>query len=423
MPVLWVGLLPVLLIVLLLVVFLVSRAGRRGPGIRRRPRKRHVVTRIVCGTLGLAIVIAVGVSTYRDVNAMVATEAASQTVLVPTLAAPPVPEMPENVNRIAVSDARFLVHWIFLDPGRVPVHVETLDVRYEGRCEPIQRRFTLRGERFLISLIVGEVAWRRSSAHSKKPELRASGTTACSIFGPRWTSSRGSANDPLAPCYLQEIRSHGFGPYNPLSVVASTHEPLHIVRIVERVAPDDPLKEVPVETFRSANAEAIASLIRERENHFPRVPVRYQQGIPGIAMIGRFGPVCLLLLAAAILFTQLFIWRPIALAGMLAVMVLYVAALDRAVLGASLSRLADTKLPVTSRVLAAQNARMTFFYAETARERYDAVIEDRNEPEALKDALKELRRSLPPDEDPAGRTSDEAGPGQPMETAAPVSGE
>ncbi|HUW56870.1 MAG TPA: hypothetical protein VMZ92_09555, partial [Planctomycetota bacterium] len=112
------------LLVVALVVVLIARRGARRR-LPRRPSRRHIVTRIVCAALGAAILIAVGVSTYRDVNAMVATEAASQTVLVPTLAAPPVPEMPENVNRIAVSDARFLVHWIFLDPGRVPVHVET----------------------------------------------------------------------------------------------------------------------------------------------------------------------------------------------------------------------------------------------------------------------------------------------------------
>ena len=382
--------LPFLIVLIVVAVVLLTRWGRTR-SLRRRPRRRHIVTRIVCATLGLAVLIAVGVSTYRDVNAVYTTDVESQTVSVPTLDPPRAPELQKGEFSKDVDEGALLLHFVFVDPmTSTPVHVETLEADLSQPETPsFTRKINVAGYAVSLSCNVVEVSWQRGPSESGAPVLRMQGSTALNWRGGGSTGSRASSG-LMKPGYFTSIGRGDLGPYNPLSIVRRPHGRLNVIRLVSRVAEDDPLQEVTLNAFAEAHADEIAALMSGGDQVYTQVPSRHPGEVPGIAMIARFGPVCLLLLAAAILFAQLFVSRPLAFAGMVAVMVLYVAALDRAVLSANLSCLADTEMPVTSRILAARNARRTFFYAETAKEKYAALAADADEPEPLRRAVKDL---------------------------------
>ena len=124
---------------------------------------------------------------------------------------------------------------------------------------------------------------------------------------------------------------------------------------------------------------------------------RPEPGIPGgpdawdrtgawLAARGAPGAVLLLtLLIAVALLTQVFTRRGVAFALILAGTILYVAALDRAVLATHLSRLDNASAPVAERKIACAEATGTFFYGKTAIERFDAVVKDPGAPMALRE--------------------------------------
>ena len=397
------GLPLLLLIVLVGVVFLVFRGGRRGPGIRRRPRKRHLVTRIVCGTLGAGILITVAVCTFLDVGKIYDAPAVvdEPKVRVRTLPAPPVPKLRKNYPWMAVTKGGVLVHYVFVNAlTETPVHVETFEVDLSRREK---RSFTgkinVAGYSLSMSCNVLDVSWRRESSESGVPVLRVHGGTAFSWRGGGSGGSRSSSGWVKSE-FFTTIGRGDLGSYNPLSMVRKPHGLLNVIRLVSQVTEDDPMKEITVSEFAEANAEALARLshperIRGRAvNAWGSSTGRF---IPqrGFAMIERFGPVCLLILVAAILFTQLFTRRTLVFAAVLAVMILYVAALDRMVLGEHLSVLADEKAPVEKRLAGCASAATTFFYRETAAEAFDKTLADERTPERLAEALKRLGAEPP----------------------------
>ncbi|GAG29071.1 unnamed protein product, partial [marine sediment metagenome] len=75
-------------------------------------------------------------------------------------------------------------------------------------------------------------------------------------------------------------------------------------------------------------------------------------------------------------------------------LVFYVAVLDRAVLGAHLSRLNDTEAPLTTRLTACDSARDTFFYRQTARGNLEDLSRQDGAPKPLRAAAARIARSL-----------------------------
>jgi len=115
---------------------------------------------------------------------------------------------------------------------------------------------------------------------------------------------------------------------------------------------------------------------------------------PGLALAGHIGISALLLMLAALLLTQLFARRSLAFVGVLAAVVLYVAALDRLALGTHLSHLRDPGEPVRARITACCHASDTFFYRKTALARVRAVADDPQTPLALRDVARGAARFL-----------------------------
>ncbi len=396
MMAMWVGLTPMLLIFLLGVVFLVFRAGRRGPGIRRRVRKRHIVTRIVCAALALAILVAVGVSTHLDVNALYEEELAAEakTVRVPTGDAPPPPLLPKSPFWTPVGKERFLVRLLVVDKTTLlPVHAETFDVAWpKARARWLERRFHVAGHRASYRFILHQVWWQRPPRESRKQTrlLWAPGFATLRYRGFPSSSPR-STSSPLKSGYIGRLGREKPGPYNPLSVVRRRFPGLEVFRFVSRVTETDPLKEVPLSDFARARASEMSQWLEHERGGQRTSWRRSSKDMPlkGFAMAGHFGPVCLLLLAAAILLAQLFTHRGLLFPVVLAVIILYAASLDRMVLGRHLTELSQADAPVGTRVSACRNAENTFFYVQTAREAFGAVAEDQDAPAALRRVAKE----------------------------------
>ncbi|MHC4504089.1 MAG: hypothetical protein ACYTFI_12345 [Planctomycetota bacterium] len=112
------------------VVLLVRMARRRGvtfPG--RRPRRRRPVTRIVCGGLASAILVAVAVGTSCEVRRVYATEdgAKAPEVRAPTVPAKPqVSETEEWLGEPLVERSRLLAHVMVggVEGGQWPVRAD-----------------------------------------------------------------------------------------------------------------------------------------------------------------------------------------------------------------------------------------------------------------------------------------------------------
>jgi hypothetical protein len=100
------------------------------------------------------------------------------------------------------------------------------------------------------------------------------------------------------------------------------------------------------------------------------------------------------LMIATILLSQCFARRGLAFAGMLALCILYAAALDRAVLATHVSKLADKNLSIVTRTLAAESLSGTFFYRNSAIKALDRAANDETNPESLRMLMRRALQKL-----------------------------
>jgi hypothetical protein len=182
----------------------------------------------------------------------------------------------------------------------------------------------------------------------------------------------------------------------PLSVVTGATRDLQAFAFVAVVADDDPLKAVPLDEFLQSRQPELAGLLRDSSRHSKNSRHDYSDNVParGFALAGHIGASSLLLFVAAILFAQLFTRRNLAFAGVLAGVVLYVAALERIALGVHLSKLADPQAPISSRLTACREAPGTFFHRGTARRELQSVAADTKAPPALRAAASDSLSGL-----------------------------
>jgi len=409
---------PLALIVLLaLVVALAVRFGRRGPSLGgRRPRPRHIVVRIVCGVLGAIILVAIGVGTSQEVRRCYAGEGPPKplTLRVPTLPPPELPTPAGGDREAEVKEARLLVSFLAVEVGAGeprPVGAWQLEVRLpqdKGRMltlGTVVGRYNV-GSRVMVGALnarpagapprepsgasFGDIRAYRAKADRPATLVADYGGTSFLCSGPGLSMSLGRAGLPLDEVWWVE------GPrvytylraMPPLSIVHGPEHQIVFIAQGDRVAEGDPLEEVPVAEFvrqhegelRQASDDQLLACFRHRQ---PRTPA---EDIPRfLALAGHIELSSLLLLVAAILLSQLFARRSLAFVGVLAAVVLYVAALDRAALGTHLSRLADPQASVATRAIASWQARETFFYRTTALRAYEKVAADSEAPAAVRE--------------------------------------
>jgi len=383
----------ILVVVLLFVAFLVML--RRGVGFRLRgrgSRQRHIVVRIICGSLGLLILVAIAVGTWHEARFCYLPDKAAR-VRVPSREPPPAPEIARG-HQVAADGVRVLLRLVVVDTsfgGRRPVVAHTFDVRWpEDRGRPFEAAVDLAGSAAVAELVVQDLNW--SKRYAAQPTLEA--RTQLSFRGHDWVSSRG-ASGPLtdgprmvltrAPRWARKNR--------PLSAVATWQPGFAVVMFSTRVAPDDPLREVGLAEFFGERDDRVRELVAaevpdRRADHRPpaEIPAR------GVALAEHIGASSLLLLGAALLLIQLFRRRGLAFAGLLTALVLYVAVLDRAVLDMHLSRLRDPEAPVATRLVACRRAFGTFFYRQRMLEAMEQVADDEQAPERLRDHARRAPR-------------------------------
>lgn len=394
----WTGLV-VLIIIVLLAVAVWAMRGRRlfmAPG--RRPRKRHVVTRIICAAVGVAILVAVGVSTWLEVGRCYAADEAAATVKVsvPARPAPPLDRLGpfEKIQR-----ARLLIHVLFVEvspAGARPLAVMELDVHWPAdRGRDFASYLEFKGIKASYRLSVSNVRSPGTGERQSGCEIVLEG-----LEDYQWWSaskamrrSGGIASGPAA--HLSQVGWGDTRVRRPLSILPPASPDIHALRFVTRVAEDDPLRKVSLGEFFRARAEQDQELV---DDYYRRARLRRWRdpggGPPGVAFVGHVGLASLLLLVAAVLLTQLFRRRELAFAGVVLALVFYVAILDRAVLGAHLSRLNDPEAAVTARLTACDRAGETFFYRQTARGKLEEVAGQQDAPKPLRDGAARAARAL-----------------------------
>ncbi|HUT34275.1 MAG TPA: hypothetical protein VNE39_12390 [Planctomycetota bacterium] len=392
------GLLILLAAVGVALLALLRRRSALGP---RAPRPRHIVIRIVCGVLGVGILAAVAVGTWSVVHGSDAGEAAGKErlVCVPTQPPPALAVPEEPFESVEVKQARFLVNVIIADLSAgepVVIFADQQELRWPRFCS-LGRDFDVAGYKVRY-----EIALRALSACKEGPKatptLRSdgkynfdwqrggssSGTGGGLMLGGVWFARRmGRAGPPEKP---------------PLSIVARPGRELTAVGFVTRVAEDDPLKAIPAAEFLRARQAVVGEALGRWSNgggpH--RFPPRVDDApFRGAALAEHIGASSLLLLAAAVLLSQLFARRGLAFVGVLAAVALYVAALDRAVLGAHLSRMEGPNAPLPARVLACEQAADSFFYRKTALARLRELARDATVPGPLRARAEQMARELP----------------------------
>ena len=398
-----------LLIVIAVVAFLAYLLRGRWPfSLARRPRKRHIVVRVVCGVLGAAILGAIAIGTWHEVQRCYAAEepAPALTVRVPTLPPPAPPATFRPDGTAEIEKARLLFTFVVaeFEAGELrPVAAGQQEVRWpEEWGRRFQKEFEVGDSSFCFGLQVTSLRWSREGAD--RVAVKCSGSHE---LRSRYRGNRGGGNSyaggdfDLSKPWLRCYPIYGMlGVNAPLSIASGPDPASAVWHFVwgAPVAEGDPLTEIEVAAFLGQHEAEVRQALVERgvtpnwrlamahpDEHAPA---------PGLRLAGHIGISGLLLIAAALLLTQLFVRRSLAFVGVLAAVVLYVAALDRIALGTHLSHLRDATEPVRARLTACCHATDSFFYRKTALACVRAVADDPQAPSALRDVAQEADRVL-----------------------------
>ena len=387
-----------LLIVAAVIVVIVVAARGFGRVRMRQPRKRHLVVRIICGALGALILGAVGVGTWQTVrDCYPAVEApAMLTLAMPTTVVVP-PEIPAGEHGVDLESARLLHQLVIVDLAQgTPrvAHVGEQELLW-SRGRQAMQKLSAKTVTYDVdeSLSVGQVCARRMG---ENVVIEAYGQLSL-----RGRSRQGSQGfDSSGPIVLGEARlRRQLGvPHAPSKEPLSTasgpiaRERLCVFIAVTLVAEGDPLRRIAASDWLVAHDAELREAADEFAQNDNAGIVKARTPLPGLSLAIHLGLSSLLLLVAVGLLTQLFARRTLAFVGVLTLVVLYAAVLDRSALASHLARLADADAPVATRVTAARQASDTFFYRATASERLEAIVADDTQHEALRrDARTALR--------------------------------
>ncbi len=373
--------------------------------IGRLPRKRHAAIRILCGSLGGAILVAVALGTWLEVRSHYAEHVLGETITVhvPARPAPPLPVVPEGEREVEIDKARLLMHVVVVDcslselnpryypspdsePSAFqPVRADEFEINWpEDRGRTCKKNFKL--NRFKVKYNFRIQSLYCYEAGPDKP--KALHVTGRVHFSRDSFYSSGSSSKSLHQTagYLAPLLRRQ---NHPLSIAPGTGQDLHTFYFLTRVAEDDPLREISLAQFIQSRMEEMRAAMPVTKRYFT-YPVPLRSPLRSLALTTHIGTVSLLLLAAAALLSQLFGRRWLAFAGILAAVMLYVAVLDGAALDAHLSRLTDTEAPLVTRLVACDQARYTFFYRKTAFKEVEAVADDETAPEELRNLTRSV---------------------------------
>jgi hypothetical protein len=352
----------------------------------RAPRPWHPAVRIVCGVLGIGLLIALGVGTWREVRGVYGYDTSRLTPQSdlhlpakppPALPAPTQPLVPGpggTASSYPLREARVLYHLI-LRQGAYPIHAEELDVRFpEDAGKELVRKFEYAGVEYHATMMLTSIMAHCSE--NSPFRLSAEGSFNIDAFGGgiSWSDTKGvlaPSIDIVNPyhhsekAYATEICTRdkvGPGIENstkkPWSLVSSVSDP-NVVLQVRLINRDDPLKpatlvEVAGSDWRSdrgvSSGSSLATVNRP----------------PALRLMEALGVSSIILIFAAVLLAQIFVRRGLAFAGMLALCMGYAAVLDRLAVGIHSGKLADPQQPMEIRIMAAEALHSSYFYKETA---------------------------------------------------------
>ncbi len=396
-------------VVIVVVILLIVRAarGKGVPGLSRRPRPRHWIARLICGSLGGALLIALGVGTMLDVRAcyVLAAGAPSVTVRVPTKPAP-MPDLPGDAfsRRPVTEKTRFIVDMVAIDVSngsQRPLVAKEFDVEWPRDTGRVLEFEGEAGDMHFTARVTPTQVWLSRPTADTQP-----------TWGFRWDEEvvqewmRYPVRKAVTRCggavesetlILNEPSQRAMPPLNPFSIANCARGIPMIECFVTPAAPDDPLTEVPA-------SDLIASRVAETRMAglgsnalgaaFPWSALQPNVPAGGALLAGHIGLASLTLIAAAILLAQVFTHRGLALTALLAGTILYVAALDRVMLTTHLSHLENKAAPAAERQVACAEATSTFFFGKTAAERIDRVAKAPSTPKELKELAAEAGRIM-----------------------------
>lgn len=350
----------------LAVLWLVFRRGTGRISRSRAPRPWHPAVRIVCGVLGIGLLIALGVGTWREVRGVYG-ESLQTPQPALHLPAKPSPALPTPTQALApggarispLSEARVLFHMVLLQRA-YPIHAEELDVRFpEDAGKKLERSFEHGGVHYRVTLtlkgLVAPRGFNDSPAH-----LFADGdiNLEAHVGGSSWGSGPGGLID-LSSKY--ELERGVVNPWKqPWSLVHPAVSAPVLVLQACRVDRDDPLKPATLVEVAGSNESADPNVPSGSRLTDPDMPPAYR-------LMEALGVSSIILIFAAALLAQVFVRRGLAFAGLLALCMGYAAVLDRLAMGFHSGKLADKQQPMEDRVMAAEALRGTYFYKDTAR--------------------------------------------------------
>jgi hypothetical protein len=378
-------LIPTILILVIIGIAILFRYNGGGfivPAYSRRPRRRHIIVRIICGVLGVLILAALGVGTLRNARGVYASAAEAEKINfhLPTKPSPELPKPKDLDEALPIKKARLLTHFIFISDNK-PIHAEEMEIRLP---EDSGRKFSKTGKIDAAHFEIGlklhrlEVLKLRDGSHLSSP-VSSYRVHFNSTLG---SSSQGGWQDTID---MPEITDSPlpFGKTNPLVVIHYGQGRIQVVCLTQLVAFDDPLKTVSLnELVRGIDlSDRKLQPISRRQPSGSGAPA-------GFRLAESMGFSFALLVIATILLAQCFARRGLAFACMLALCVLYVAALDHAVLAIHVSKLEDKHLSVEARTFAAKSLPGTFFYRNSAKDAVDRAVKDETNPESLRELIR-----------------------------------
>jgi hypothetical protein len=391
----WLGL-AVLAVVVAAAVTLWRRAARNPLFLPAGKRKTGPLQRwrIACGILGAALVVAVAIGTWQTVRASYTLSPALSdvTLRVPTrslglASAPP---------GTTLKDVRLLATLVVLDARAAevrPVYVKQFDLQWP-QVRYATETFRL-GELSAVYTVSVQEVEHQSGHGAAGLVLRGQQHIEWSRTWDTWGYTKEFGRRDEGPVYaLPAAMFAEFARKSPLSVTPPTVAEYSCALWIVPVAQDDTLEALSLEQFVQLHEADLKGT--GLYGLAPHATWRADWGTPagGAKLAERLGWTVWVLLAAAGLLAMLFRRTDLALAGMLLVMVLYVAGLDRTVLAYDLSRVEDSAAPLDVRLVAASRVPATFFYERTAALRVAQLSVRRETPAELRGRLREIRQQM-----------------------------
>ena len=389
-------------IVVLAVVLLLRRLAP-WPGLRR-PRKRHVVTRIVCGALGVGIIVAICAGSWLQVQRPYDATGVPEQVTMPARSMETMFPGLKPGQQVELKQARLLVDFLIVDVSTPVLRTVHFDQR-ELQWKRSDRSSNVIADKLRIGGSEVEYSFDLSKLYVVRDEaglvfLKVTGGGSYVYHGPDYFWSGGSGTISSGGYIGRSGLIDSFdmptprrGVHRALSVVPGSLMPYGgdalCMSFVTLAAEDDPLRKADLADYIAHRSTAIWSEVQGKMGRRRSLLVAVhglttEVPSPGAALADHIGVVAVLLVAATLLLAQLFTRRKAALVAISTALVLYVAAVDRIGLEAHLGRMESTGNSTHIRMTGCVQATTTFFWRDTARRHIAAVAADANNPAPLR---------------------------------------